>query len=197
MFSCILQTRNFWKITDKDAPKQLDSALRRMMPQLTLTLNRGEGTMNWNIQKVHEILHLPMQMAKYGSPANYDAGIGESGLKHWAKRPATRALKGSIKDFTSSTASRVHEGLVIAKAANCLGISSPPKKTVHNVSSIAFSNTHNWKGKTGKFVGKPKYTIRADHDEEESDSFVFAEWLTSAESVTLPDAILEIFFKVY
>jgi hypothetical protein len=37
------------------------------MLQLTSTLNRGEGTMNWNIQKVHEILHLPMQMSEYGS----------------------------------------------------------------------------------------------------------------------------------
>jgi hypothetical protein len=75
----------FWKSNDKDAPKQLESALCRMMLQLTSTLNHGEGTMNWNIQKVHEILHLPMQMSEYGSPSNFDAGIGESGLKHWAK----------------------------------------------------------------------------------------------------------------
>jgi hypothetical protein len=127
-FHAFYKRGTLWKSNDKDAPKQLESALRRMMLQLTSTLNRGEGTMNWNIQKVHEILHLPMQMSEYGSPSNFDAGIGESGLKHWAKRPARRALKGCIEVFTSSTACRVHEGLVIAKAANCLGISSPKKK---------------------------------------------------------------------
>jgi hypothetical protein len=197
-FHTFYKRGNFWKINDKDSPKHLDSALRRMMLQLTSTLNRGDGTMNWNIQKVHEILHLPMQMAEYGSPTNYDAGIGESGLKHWAKRPARRALKGCIEVFTSSTACRVHEGLVIAKAANCLGISSPKKRNVHNVSSIAFLTTHDSReGQTGKFVGKPKYTIKVDNDEEDDDPYVYTEWRTAAESVTLPDAILIIFFEEY
>jgi hypothetical protein len=187
-----------WKSNDKDAPKQLESALRRMMLQLTSTLNRGEGTMNWNAQKIHEILHLPMQMSEYGSPSNFNAGIGESGLKHWAKRPARRALKGSIEVFTSSTACRVHEGLVIAKAANCLGVSSTQKRKVHNVSSIAFStNPNSHESQTGKFIGQPKYTIKVNHDEDKEDPYVSAEWLTSAESVILPDAILEIFFEEY
>jgi hypothetical protein len=34
-----------------------------------------------------------------------------------------------------------------------------------------------------------------DSDEEEVDPFVSAEWLTSAESVTLPDPILDFFSK--
>jgi hypothetical protein len=54
-FHAFYKRGTFWKITEKDAPKQLDSALRHMMVQLTSTLNRGEGTMNWNIQKVHKI----------------------------------------------------------------------------------------------------------------------------------------------
>jgi hypothetical protein len=88
--------------------------------------------------------------------------------------------------------------LVIAKAANCLGISSPKKRNVHNVSSTAFSTTHNSReGQTGKFVGKPKYIIKVDNDEEDDDPYVYAQWLTAAESVTLPDAILEIFFEEY
>jgi hypothetical protein len=196
-FHAFYKRGRLWKTNDKDAPKQLDSALRRMMLQLTSTLNRGEGTMNWNIQKVHEILHLPMQMCEYGSASNYDAGIGESGLKHWAKRPARRALKGSIEVFTSSTACRVHEGLVIAKAANCLGLSSSNKRNVHNVSSLAFSSIHNWEGKAGNHVGKPKYIIKVDRYEDEMDPFFVAEWLTSEKSETLPDAILEIFFEEY
>jgi hypothetical protein len=36
-----------------------------------------------------------------------------------------------------------------------------------------------------------------ESDEEEVDPFVSAEWLTSAESVTLPDPILENFFEEY
>jgi hypothetical protein len=96
-FHAFYKSGHFWKSNDKDAPRRLDKALCRMMLQLTSTLNQGEGIMNWNLQKIHEILHLPIQMTEYGSLANYDAGVGESGLKHWAKRPACRALKGSIE----------------------------------------------------------------------------------------------------
>jgi hypothetical protein len=196
-FHAFYKRGTFWKITEKDSPKQLDSALRRMMLQLTSTLNRGEGTMNWNIQKVHEILHLPMQMSEYGSPANYDAGIGESGLKHWAKRPATRALKGSIKVFTSSTACRVHEGLVISKAANCLGLSLPKKRNVHSLSSLSFANCKIAAGNVGNLIGKPKYTIQVENCDEESDTSVTAEWLTSADSAMLPSGIVDLFSMEY
>jgi hypothetical protein len=127
----------------------------------------------------------------------YDAGIGESGLKHWAKRPATRALKGSIEVFTSSTASRVHEGLVIGKAANCLGLSLPKKRNVHSVSSVSFGKGNITAGKVGKLVGKPKYTTQVERVNEKSDPIVTAEWLTSADSATLPSAIFDLFFEEY
>jgi hypothetical protein len=196
-FHAFYKSGHFWKSDDKDAPKTLDKALRRMMLQLTTTLNRGEGTMNWNLQKIHEILHLPMQMTEYGSPANYDAGVGESGLKHWAKRPARRALKGSIDVFTASTASRVHEGLVIAKAANCLGITSLPKRNVHNLSSRVFSNGSASSSNVGSLVGKAKYMIKVEGVDEESYPLVVTEWLSSADSVTLPQGIIDIFFEEF
>jgi hypothetical protein len=168
-----------------------------MMLQLTSTLNQGEGTMNWNLQKIHEILHLPMQMTEYGSPANYDAGVGESGLKHWAKRPALRALKGSIDVFTTSTASQVHEGLVIAKAANCLGITSLPKRNVHNLSSRVFSNGSASSSNVGNLIGKAKYMIKVEGVDKVSYPLVVTEWLSSANSVTLPQGIFDIFFKEF
>jgi hypothetical protein len=169
-----------------------------MMLQLTTTLNRGDGTMNWNLQKIHEILHLPMQMLEYGSPANYDAGVGESGLKHWAKHPARRALKGSIDVFTTSTATRVHEGLVIAKAASCLGIrNSIPKRITHKISSLAFSNNVQISGKAGRLVGRAKYVIKEEGVDEESYPLIVTEWLSSADSTTLPQGIFDIFFEEF
>jgi hypothetical protein len=138
-----------------------------------------------------------MQMAEYGSPVNYDAGIGESGLKHWAKRPSTRALKGSIEIFTSSTACQVHEGLVISKAANCLGLSLPKKRNVHSISSLSFRNCKIAAGNIGNLIGKPKYTIQVESVDEESDTSVTAEWLTSADSATLPSAIVDLFSLKY
>jgi hypothetical protein len=72
------------------------------------------------------------------------------------------------------------------------------KKCAQCLQYFAFSTTHySWVGQAGKFVGKGKYTIKVDHDEEVEDSFVLAEWLTSAESVTLPNAILDYFFEEY
>jgi hypothetical protein len=138
-----------------------------------------------------------MQMTEYGSPANYDAGVGESGLKHWAKRPARRALKGSIEVFTASTASRVHEGLVIAKAANCLGITPIPKRKVHNISSRVFSNGTASSTNDGRLVGNVKYMIKVDGLDEESYPLVVTEWLSSSNSVTLPQGILDIYYEEF
>jgi hypothetical protein len=193
-FHAFYKRGQFWKINNKEAPKQLESALRRMMLQLTSTLNRGDGTMNWNLQKIHEILHLPIQMVEYGSPSNYDAGTGESGLKHWAKRPAARSLKGSIDVFTTSTASRVHEGMVIAKAANCLGILMEKKKQIHvHRDPKKRLINHN----LGRFLGNRKYVIYAEHDESEDTGYtVFSDWLLG-DKESLPEAIFDIYFEEY
>lgn len=196
-FHAFYKSGKFWKVCNKNGPKKLETALRRMMLQLTSTLNRGEGTMNWNIQKIHEILHLPIQMTEYGSPSNFDAGTGESGLKLWAKRPAKRSLKGSIEVFTSSTANRVHEGMVIAKAAKCLGVDVGKKRGMHQLSSSTFSAKLIKDTSHGVLVGKPKYLIKEDgYDITEGTPHVVAEWL-SGDSVSLPDAILEIYYEEF
>jgi hypothetical protein len=91
-----------------------------MMKQVLTTMDRGEKTNNWNIQKFHEILHLPKQISEYGNICNTDAGFGECGLKYWAKRPGQHAFKSNIDVFTESTVKRVREHVCLRKAAHII-----------------------------------------------------------------------------
>jgi hypothetical protein len=97
-----------------------DKSIRTMMRQVLTTMDRGEKTNNWNIQKFHEILQLLKQISEYGNICNTNAGFGERGLKYWAKRPDRRALKGNTDVFTESTVKRVREHVCLRKAAHIL-----------------------------------------------------------------------------
>lgn len=83
--------------------------IREMMSMLVCRTPRAEGN-GWKLQKFHEILHIPREMSRFGSPANWDAGIGESSLKYWAKWPSRSALnKSGSKAFVQSCGRRIHE----------------------------------------------------------------------------------------
>jgi hypothetical protein len=55
-------------------------------------------------ETTYELLHIPHQMTMFGSPANLDAGPGESAFKKFAKQPA---LIKAIKYSTHMTISVV------------------------------------------------------------------------------------------
>jgi hypothetical protein len=117
-FHAYYKNSKYWPAGDKEAPTAFQESIRTMMRQVNTTLDRGENTNNWNIQKFHEILHLTKQITEYGNVCNTDAGFGERGLKSWAKRPGRRALKGSTDVFTESTVKRVREHVCLRKAAH-------------------------------------------------------------------------------
>jgi hypothetical protein len=98
-FHAFYKQKKYWKVGDQRAPKDFDNAIRAMMGQVISTMDRGDKTSNWNIQKFHEILHLPRQVVVYGNIINTDSGFGERGLKYWAKRPGCRALKGRMSMY--------------------------------------------------------------------------------------------------
>jgi hypothetical protein len=110
----------YWERGDITAVKDFTNSIRTMMEMVISTIDRGDKTNNWNIQKFHEILHLPKQIVEYGSINNTDAGFGERGLKYWAKRPGRRALKGNVEIFTASTIQRILEHVCLRKAAQAV-----------------------------------------------------------------------------
>jgi hypothetical protein len=121
-FHSFYKNSTYWKIGDRSAYKRFDQAIRILMKQLVTTLHRGEKTNNWNTQKTHEILHFPYQIIEYGHLMNADTGVGERGLKDWAKKAARRALKGSVDVFTESTARQVIDTMVLRKASEVMDV---------------------------------------------------------------------------
>ena len=53
---------------------------------LKLSVNRGKGTMHWNIPKFIDLLLLPHYMGYLGSTGRFHVGFAERGLKQWAKK---------------------------------------------------------------------------------------------------------------
>jgi hypothetical protein len=123
-FHAFYKNSDYWKIGDKKAYKDFDKGVRTMMSQLVGTLHRGQNTNNWNTQKTHDVLHFADQICEHGHLMNADTGVGERGLKYWAKKPARRALKGSIDVFTESTARQVIDTMILRKATEIMGIDS-------------------------------------------------------------------------
>ena len=87
--------------------KQMKRALSIMLNKIKLWVPRLDG-MGWNIQKFHDISHLIDDMARYGSPSNFDAGQGERSLKHFAKHPGRTSQKRDGL-FAKQVANRIHK----------------------------------------------------------------------------------------
>jgi hypothetical protein len=121
-FHAFYKNSTYWKIGDRRSYNRFKDAVQALMKQLVITLNRGDKTHNWNTQKTHEILHFADQICEYGHIMNADTGVGERGLKDWAKKAARRALKGSIDVFTDSTTRQVVDTLTLRKAAEVMNV---------------------------------------------------------------------------
>ncbi len=85
-----------------------------MLNQIKQYLPRNTG-MCWNLQKFHDLTHLPDDIARFGSPQNTDAGPGERSLKYFAKEMASTSQKCEGK-FLGQVAARLHERATISRA---------------------------------------------------------------------------------
>ena len=94
---------------------------------LLCTEKKGNG---WRIQKFHDILHLALDMERFGPPSNFDAGPHESGLKIWAKLPAQTSQKRGYNVFVGQVAARVFEFQCMSKAMRHHGIKGLRDKPV-------------------------------------------------------------------
>ena len=85
---------------------------------VSMIVNRlpRQGGYGWKLQKLHELIHIPYQMTMFGSPANWDAGPGESALKTWAKKPAKTLQKRGVAVFNDQVSKCLHESACFWKA---------------------------------------------------------------------------------
>lgn len=202
-FHAFYKQDKYWKVGSIEHLEKFDHALRTMMEQVVTTMDRGNKTNNWNIQKFHEVLHLPTQVTEYGNVCNTDASFGERGLKFWAKRPGRIALKGNAEVFSASTINRVKEHVCLRKAAHVvsakeetsqwqlpLSYDTPDnaKEYAESDSSLSDSesdNESNYQSGSeseleseltiGNFVTRPKFVIRLSYKEENNSWSVTSE----------------------
>jgi hypothetical protein len=93
---------------DENKEKQLLRSIRIMLHRLKLTFPCNEGN-GWKLQKLHELLHLPIDVTNFGSPKNFDTGIMENRLIHVGKRNAKLTQRRGPKIFTEQLGNRIYE----------------------------------------------------------------------------------------
>ena len=102
----------FWGPRNQDKLEpQYKERIGHVVETLEKQLPRSAGN-GWNLQKVHEALHIPHFISLYGHPMNYDAGQGEHALKGTAKKPARQSQKRSQKEFLKQVAARVEDRII-------------------------------------------------------------------------------------
>jgi hypothetical protein len=105
--------------------------IRIMSGMITTYLPRQVGN-NWNLQKLHDLKNAPNDIELYGSPANFDAGPGEHGLKYWAKFLALTCQKRDPITFLFQIGQRLYENACTAKYLSLNKHLIPQKTTSSN-----------------------------------------------------------------
>jgi hypothetical protein len=138
--------------------------IRELISMIVSRIPRAKGN-GWDLQKLHELLHIPLDMTMFGCPSNWDAGPGESSLKYWAKRPASTALKWGTAIFTDSCAKRLHEKACFNKM---MRLNQPAIAAVMAEEEVLSDSDDDDEGNSSSvpstgvsslLVGKPKYVF--------------------------------------
>jgi hypothetical protein len=89
--------------------------IRQLFARIITYCPRDTGY-GWNIQKLHEHLHLVIHLLYFHHAMNWDAGRGERLLKPFFKDTAVTCQQRNTNVFISQLAARAQEKLVLAKA---------------------------------------------------------------------------------
>ena len=100
----------------------IKDSVARMLGMVRWYCPRKKGK-GWKLQKFHDLLHLAVDMERFGPPSNFDAGPMESGLRYWAKLPALTSQTRGYNTFAKQVAWRTFEFQCIAKAMRLNGMS--------------------------------------------------------------------------
>jgi hypothetical protein len=92
---------------DGDADS-LHTSICQMINRIILFCPRTEGS-GWKLQKLHDILHLPVTLVFFWHASQYDAGPGKHLLKDFFKDEARRSQQRGDDVFIDQVARRMHE----------------------------------------------------------------------------------------
>ena len=90
-------------------------SIKEMLFLVKTTLPRKDGY-GWQIQKFHELLHVPIDILNFGSPKNFDRGLMKNRFLHVGKINALSTQKRGPKIITRQLGLRIHEKQCFDKA---------------------------------------------------------------------------------
>jgi Plavaka transposase len=108
-----LKQDNFWKCNDTDARDTALKSIKIMMAQLQTLWPRTKGLL-WNLTKLHEQFHVPMDIHRNGSHKNVHSGPQEH--NHIPLKKAAKHTQLNKKKLDIQTGHRVVERLIIQRA---------------------------------------------------------------------------------
>jgi hypothetical protein len=106
----------YWDRQDETGYKRAMTAIRSLMRNIFRLAPRETGQ-GWDIEKFHDLLHIPLCILLFGSLRGYDTGSAEKNHKCFAKKPAKLTQK-RVATFEKQTADRCFEMLVLSRALN-------------------------------------------------------------------------------
>jgi hypothetical protein len=102
----------YWKLgNDPRAKNRASRSIKDLMKYICDNFTR-KSNQDWNLSKMHELMHVTHFIDQYGSPCNYDAGPCERMHKDVAKRPGRLSQKRHAT-FTLQAANRLADSLVL------------------------------------------------------------------------------------
>ena len=100
-------------VEDPGGIDKYKQALELFIRVLTTTVDRGDNTNRWCLQKMLELVHFLEDVLSYGPASGFSTETGERGLKDWAKAPSKTAQKRGDEVFSQQVCSRIHEQVLI------------------------------------------------------------------------------------
>jgi hypothetical protein len=93
-------------------------ALELFLRVLVATVERGEDSNQWCLQKMLELVHFLEDVLDYGPASGFSTETGERGLKKWAKGPSITCQNRGDEVFSGQVCSRIHERVLIDGVAD-------------------------------------------------------------------------------
>ena len=102
-----------WLANDDEARQSAETSIRKMMEQIQTLWPRRDG-LCWNLTKLHEQFHVPMDIQRMGRHRNVHTGPQEH--NHLDIKHAAQKTQMNKKKLDLQTGCRVMERLIIQRA---------------------------------------------------------------------------------
>ena len=93
---------------------EYDKALELFLRMVVTTVERGESSNQWYLQKALEIVHFKQDILSFGPASGFSTETGERGLKSWAKQPSRTAQRRGDEIFSHQVCQRIHEAAILS-----------------------------------------------------------------------------------